>query len=107
LVETVKGLQKNVQIYKYDNEKLMKYKQKDDFNIKMMQILDIIQKKMDREIESSKSRNHKSHGKRKETRSVDRNHHHSPKHSFRKLGNSSRPFPVKKNKRRTRGYRGK
>jgi hypothetical protein len=50
LVETIKGLQKYVQIYKVDNERLMKAKeQQDDFNIKLMQILDIIENKMDKE----------------------------------------------------------
>jgi hypothetical protein len=56
-VETIKNLQKNVQSYKVDNKKLMKSKeQQEDFNIKLMQSLDIIEKKMDKETESSKSR---------------------------------------------------
>jgi hypothetical protein len=67
-----------------------------------MQSLDIIENKMDKEIESSKSRIHRSHDERRKTRSVDRNHHHSPKHSFRKVHSKSIPFPVKKHKRRTR-----
>jgi hypothetical protein len=46
LVETIKGLQKYVQSYKYDNERLMRANEKqDDFNVKLMQILDIIEKK--------------------------------------------------------------
>jgi hypothetical protein len=37
LVETIKGLQKYVQIYKFDNERLMRDKEKqDDFNVKLM-----------------------------------------------------------------------
>jgi len=37
LVETVKVLHKDVQIYKVDNESLMKAKeQQDDFNVKLM-----------------------------------------------------------------------
>jgi hypothetical protein len=101
LVETIKGLQKDVQIYKVDNERLMKAKEKqDDFNIKLMQSLDRIKKKMDKNIESRKSRNHRSHGERRETISVDRKHHHSPNNSFRKAHNNSIPSPVRKRKRR-------
>jgi hypothetical protein len=37
LVVTIKGMQKDVQIYKVDNERLMKSKeQQDGFNIKLM-----------------------------------------------------------------------
>jgi predicted RNase H-like nuclease (RuvC/YqgF family) len=56
LVETIKSLQKDVQSYKADNEKLMKSKeQQEGFNIKLMQSLDRIEKKMDKETESRKS----------------------------------------------------
>jgi hypothetical protein len=50
LVETIKGLQKYVQSYKADNERLMKAKEQQyGFNIKLMQSLDIIENKMDKE----------------------------------------------------------
>jgi hypothetical protein len=53
LVETIKGLPKYVQIYKVDNERLMKSKdQQDGFNIKLMQRLDRIENKMDKKIDS-------------------------------------------------------
>jgi predicted RNase H-like nuclease (RuvC/YqgF family) len=65
LVETIKSLQKYVQSYKDDNERLMKSKeQQEGFNIKLMKSLDRIEKKMDKEIESSKSRSHRSHDER-------------------------------------------
>jgi hypothetical protein len=55
LVETIKILQKDVQSYKDDNERLMKAKEhQEDFNIKLMQILDGIEKKMDKENDSRK-----------------------------------------------------
>jgi hypothetical protein len=102
LVETIKGLQKYVQSHKVDNESLMKAKeQQDDFNIKLMQILDKIEKKMDKEIESSRSRSCRSHDERRKTRSDERNNHHSPNHSLKKACNSSIPSLVKKHKRRT------
>jgi hypothetical protein len=38
----------------------------------------------------------------RKARSVDKPHHHSPKHSFREVPSSSSPSSVRKNKRRTR-----
>jgi hypothetical protein len=43
--------------YKVDNEKLMKAKEEQDgFNIKLLQSLDRIEKKMDKETKTSRSR---------------------------------------------------
>jgi hypothetical protein len=92
LVETIKSLQKYVQSYKVDNERLMKSKeQQDGFNIKLLQSLDIIEKKMDKKTKSSKSKSHRSHDKIRETRSVDRHHQHSPRHLVRGAHSISSP----------------
>jgi hypothetical protein len=49
LVETIKCSKKDALSHKVDNERLMKAKeQHEDFNIKLMQILDRIEKKMDK-----------------------------------------------------------
>jgi hypothetical protein len=75
--------------------------QQDDFNIKLMKILNRIEKKMDKEIESSKSRSRMSDDEKiRKTISVERNHHHSPKYSFRKVHSNSIPSPISKHKRR-------
>jgi hypothetical protein len=63
--------------------------------------LENIENKIDKEIDSSKLRSHVSHGKRRKTTSVDRNHLHSPKHSLRKENISSNPSHVINHKRRT------
>jgi hypothetical protein len=88
-------LQKYVQSYKIDNERLMRAKeQQDDFNVKLMQSLDIIENKMDKGRESSRSRSHISHDEKiREERSVG-------KHSFRKVHSSSSPSPIRNHKRR-------
>jgi hypothetical protein len=62
--------------------------------------LDKIEKKMDKETESSKSRSHRSHDKIRETKSVDRHHHHSPSNSVRREHGSSSPSSVRKHKKR-------
>ena len=60
--ETIKNLQKDVQKHKDDNERIMKSKeQQDDFNMKLLQILNIIEKKLDKESGSRKSGSHKAH----------------------------------------------
>jgi hypothetical protein len=74
--------------------------EQDGFNIKLLQILDIIEKNMDRDIESSKSRRHGPHDERRETRSVGMHHHHSLRHLVGRACNSSNPSLVKKHKRR-------
>ena len=62
LVKTIKCLKKDAQSYKVYNERLMKSKeQQEGFNIKLMQILDIIEKNMGKETDSRRSGSHKSH----------------------------------------------
>jgi hypothetical protein len=57
LVKTTKGLQKYVQSYKANNKRLMRAKEKhDDFHVKLMQILEKLEKKMDKDTESSRLR---------------------------------------------------
>jgi hypothetical protein len=60
MVETIKNLQKDVQSHKVDNERLMKAKeQQDDFNMKPLEGLNRIEKKLVKESDSSKSESHK------------------------------------------------
>jgi hypothetical protein len=63
--------------------------EQDDFNIKLLQRLDRIEKNMDKEAESRKLRRHGSHDERRKIRSVDRHHHHSPRDLARKACSSS------------------
>jgi hypothetical protein len=73
----------------------------DEFNVKLMQSLDIIENKMDKDTDSSRSRSHMSYDeKRRQAISVDRHHHQSRKHSFRKEHNISSPSSIRKYKRR-------
>jgi hypothetical protein len=66
LVETIKSLQKDVQSYKVGNERRRKAKEKQDgFNVKLLQILDRIEKKMDKETKSIKSKSQRSHDRRR------------------------------------------
>jgi hypothetical protein len=75
--------------------------QQEGFNIKLMQSLETIEMKMDKDIKSNKSRSHISHDEMRRTISVVRNHHHSPRNSTRMTHISSIPSPITKHKRRS------
>jgi hypothetical protein len=99
MVETIKNLQKDVQSYKYDNERFMKPKeQQDDFNMKLLQSLNTIENKLDKEGGSSKSGSHRPPDEKRRTISVSRHHHHSPRHSNKRAHNKSSPSPFRKHK---------
>jgi hypothetical protein len=99
MVETIKNLQKDVQSHKSDNERLMRAKeQRDDFNMKLMKSLNRIEKKLDKESGSIKSRSHEYPDEKRRARSGSRNHHHSPMHSNKRAHSRSSPSHVRKHK---------
>jgi hypothetical protein len=78
----------------------MRSKEKqEDFNMKLMQILNIIENKLDKESDSRKSGSHWSPDKKTRTRSVRRHHHHFQMHSNKREHNNSIPSPVRKHNR--------
>jgi hypothetical protein len=90
----IKKLQKDVQTHRADNKKLMKAReQQGEFNVKLMQSLERIENKLDKESGSRKS------GSPRRTRSISRHHQHSPRHSNKRAHNNSSPSPVRKHKR--------
>jgi hypothetical protein len=90
----IKKLQKYVQTHQADNKKLMKSReQQGEFNVKLMQSLERIEKKLDKESGSSKP------GSPRRTRSISWHHQHSPRHSNKRAHNSSSPSPDRKHKR--------
>jgi hypothetical protein len=87
-------------VHKDDNERLMRAKeQQDDFNMKLLERLNRIENKLDKESGSSKSGSHKSHDEKRKTRSVSRHHHHSPRNSNKRSHSSSSPSPIRKYER--------
>ena len=97
MAETIK---KDVQIHKANNERLMRAKeQHDDFNMKLLEGLNIIENKLVKETSSRKSGSHRPPDEKKRETSVSRHHHHSPIHSNKRAHNKSSPSPVRKHKR--------
>jgi hypothetical protein len=100
MAETIKNLQKDVQSHKDDNERLMRAKeQQDDFSMNLLQSLNRIENKLDKESGLSKSRNHKPHDEKRKMRSARRHHHHSLRNSSKRSDKRSIPSPVRKHKR--------
>jgi hypothetical protein len=89
MVETIKNLQKDIQLHKYDSERIMRYKEKqEEFGMNLMQILKKIENKLDKENGSSKSGSYMSPNEKKRTRNVSIHHHHSLRHSNKRAHNS-------------------
>jgi hypothetical protein len=100
MAETIRNLQKDVQNHKVDIERIMKAKEmQDDFNMKLLQGLNIIEKKLDKESNSSRFESHKYSEEKREVKNASRHHHHSHKHSHKSAGNISSLSPVKRYKR--------
>jgi hypothetical protein len=96
MAETIKNLQKDVQSHKVDNERIMKAKeQQDDFNMKLLEGLNRIEKKLVKESDSSRSGSHKPSDEKKRSGNVSRHHHHSRKHSKKRAGSNISPSPVR------------
>jgi hypothetical protein len=100
MVETIKNLQKDVQSHKYDNERLMRGKDKqEDFNMDLMQSLNKIENKLDKKSGLRKSGSHRSPDVKRRAISVSIHHHQSPSHSNKRAHKNLSPSPVRKHKR--------
>jgi hypothetical protein len=100
MMKIIKNLQKDVQMHQEDNKRLMRAKEKQgDFNMKLMQSLERIEKKLDKESGSNKSENHGTPDEERRGRSGSRHHQHSRRHSKRRPHNSSSPSPTRKHRR--------
>jgi hypothetical protein len=100
MMKIIEILQKYVQTHRTNNKNLMKVKeQQGELNIKLIQSLERIEKKLDKESDSSKSGSHRSPDEKRKSRSFGRHHHHSQGNSKRREHSSSSPSPTKKHRR--------
>jgi hypothetical protein len=68
--------------------------------MKLMKILDIIEKKLYKESGSNRSGSHRTPEEKGRSRSGSRNHHHSQNNSHKRAHSSLSPSPVRKHHRR-------
>jgi hypothetical protein len=73
--------------------------QQEDFNMKLIKSLNIIENKLDNGSGSNKSGSHRSPDEKRKSRSVSRHHQHSQRHSKRGTHRNSSSSPSRKHKR--------
>jgi retron-type reverse transcriptase len=73
--------------------------QLEDFSMNLLESLNRIENKLDKESGSSKSGSHKPSDEKRKEISVSRHHQHSPRHSNKGAGGSSSTSPVRNHKR--------
>jgi hypothetical protein len=97
MMKIIERLQKYAQTHRADNRKLMKAKeQQGEFNLELMQSLERIEKKLDKESDSRKTRSRKTPEKGRRSMSIGKHHHHSQGFSKRRAHSSSSPSPTRK-----------
>jgi hypothetical protein len=100
MMKIIDRLQKDAQTNREDNRKLMKAKeQQGEFNLKLMQSLERIENKLDKESDSRKTGSRKTPEKKRRSRSISRHRRHSPKQSNKEAHSSSSPSPTRKHRR--------
>jgi hypothetical protein len=97
MMKLIEKLQKYAQARRDDSQKLMKIRDRQgEFNLKMLKSLERIEKKLEKESDTSRSRSVRTPERRRRLRSGSRHYCFSPKHSGRETHSSSSPSPTRK-----------
>jgi hypothetical protein len=100
MMKIIERLQKDAQAHRADSRKLMRVRDRQgQFNLRMLKSLERIEKKLEKESDSSKTESRRTLERKTRSRSVNRDRHHSPKHSSREVHSSSSPSPTKNHRR--------
>ena len=100
IMKILEGLQREAKERRADSRKLMKVKDRQGkLNLKFLQSLERIEKKLEKGRDSSTTESHRDHGGRSRSRSGSRNYHLSLKHSSRETHSSSSPSPTRKHQK--------
>jgi hypothetical protein len=100
MMKIIERLQKYSQAHRDDSRTLMKVRDNHgEFNLRMLKSLERIEKKFEKESDSSKTESCRTPERKKRSRSVNRHRCHSPKHSSREAHNSLSPSPTRKHRR--------
>jgi hypothetical protein len=70
-----------------------------EFNLRMLKSIERIEKKLEKDSDSSKKESRRTPERKRRSRSVSRHHCLSPKHSSREAPSSSSPSPTRKHRR--------
>jgi hypothetical protein len=97
MMKIIERLQKDAQAHRADSRKLMRVRDRQgQFNLRMLKSLERIEKKLEKESDSSKTESRRTPERKRRSRSVSRHRRHSPKHSSREAHSSSSPSPTRK-----------
>jgi hypothetical protein len=100
MMKLIERLQKDAQARLTDSQKLMKIRDRlGEFNLKMLKSLERIEKKLEKESDTSRSRSVRTHERRRRSRSGSRHYRLSPKHSGKEKHSSSSPSPTRKHRK--------
>jgi hypothetical protein len=100
MMKLIEKLQKDAQAHRDDSRKLMKIRDRQgEFNLKMLKSLERIEKKLEKESDTSKSRSVRTPERRRRSRSGSRHHGRSQKHSSRETRSSSSSSPTRKHRK--------
>jgi hypothetical protein len=100
MMKLIEILQKDAQAHLDDSRKLMKIRDRQgEFNLKMLKRLKRIEKKLEKESDTSRSRSVRTPERRRRSRSGSRHYRLSPKHSGKETHSSSSPSPTRKHQK--------
>jgi hypothetical protein len=100
MMQLIERLQKDAQARLADSRKLMKVKDRQgELNLKFLKSLERIEKKLEKGRDSGTTESRRNHGRRSRSRSGNRHHRLSPKHSGKETDSSSSPSPTRKHRK--------
>jgi hypothetical protein len=100
MMKLIERLQKDAQARLADSRKLMKIRDRQgEFNLKMLKSLERIEKKLEKESDTSRSRSVRTPERRRRSRSGRKHYHLSLKHFGKETHSSSSPSPTRKHRK--------
>jgi hypothetical protein len=100
MIKLIERLQKDAQDRLADSRKLMKIRDRQgEFNLKMLKSLERIEKKLEKESDTSRSRSVRTPERRSRSRSGNRHYRLSPKHSGKETHSSSSLSTTRKHRK--------
>jgi hypothetical protein len=100
MMKIIEILQRDAQAHRADSQKLMRIRDRQgEFNLKMLKNPERIERKLEKESDTSKTGSRRTPERKRRSRSGSRHHCRSPKHSDKEAHSSSSPSPTKKHRR--------
>jgi hypothetical protein len=100
MMKIIEEIKREAKECRADSRKLMKVKDwQGKLNLKFLQSLERIEKKLEKGRDSSTTESRRDHGRISRSRSGSRHHNHSQKHSDRETHSSSSPSPTRKHRK--------